>query len=95
MRRYELTYIIHPDTNPDEVSTLMEQVESWVSAGDGTIQKVSDWGRRRMAYPIENQREGHYVHLEVDIEPENVKQIERNLTLNEQVLRHLMVRAED
>jgi small subunit ribosomal protein S6 len=95
MRKYELTYIIHPDIIGDEMSAVMEQVEGWVKAGDGAVQKISDWGRRRLAYPIDNQREGHYIHLEVDLEPAEIYEVERNLKLSEQILRHLLVRAED
>lgn len=95
MRNYELTYIIHPDTKPEEIPGLMEQVASWIGAEGGSVQKVSDWGRRRLAYPINNQREGHYIHLEAEMAPPTIGEVERNLKLNESILRHLLVRAED
>jgi small subunit ribosomal protein S6 len=95
MRRYELTYIIHPDVIGDSVTEVMERVEGWLKAGGGEVQKISDWGRRRLAYPIQNQREGHYIHLEVDLQPSEIYEVERNLKLSEQVLRHLLVHADD
>ncbi len=93
MRQYELTYIISPDADDD--SAVMNQVEEWIQAASGAIQKVSDWGRRRLAYAIKDQNEGHYIHLEVDLAPSEIGELERNLKLNEDILRHLLVRAEE
>jgi small subunit ribosomal protein S6 len=95
MRNYELTYIIHPDIQGEDASALMQLVEGWIGAQGGSVRKVSDWGMRRLAYQIKNQRDGHYIHLEVEIEPHGVAEVERNLKLNESILRHLMVRADD
>jgi small subunit ribosomal protein S6 len=94
MRNYELTYIVHPDVADEQLPDVLKQVEGWVSAG-GEVQKVNDWGRRRLAYPIQNQREGHYICLEIALNPTDIEELERNLKLSESILRYLLVRAED
>ncbi|MCZ7545859.1 MAG: 30S ribosomal protein S6 [Anaerolineae bacterium] len=95
MRNYELTYIIHPDLADDARPALIRQVEDWIKAGGGSVQKTVDWGRRRLAYRIKNQREGHYIHVLVELDTNAVPDLERNLKFNENILRHLLVRTDD
>ncbi len=95
MRKYELTYIIHPDSSGDKRSGVMAQVETWVKAEGGKVIKTSDWGRRQMAYAIRDQHEGHYIHLEVELPEAAITELERNIKLSEVILRHLLVRADD
>lgn len=71
------------------------QVQSWVEADElGAVTKVDHWGRRRLAYEIDKQREGYYVLMLVDIEPKHLDELERNLRLASGVLRYLIVRPE-
>lgn len=95
MRTYELTYIIHPDVSEDERPALTRQIEEAIKAGGGQVQKAVDWGRRKLAYRINDQREGHYIHLLVELEQQAIPELERSLKFNENVLRYLLVRADD
>jgi len=95
MRDYELIYIVHPEVDREGLSTVVEEVKGLVEANGGTVHKVEPWGLRRLAYPIQKVREGHYVYMEIGLEPEGVAGLERGLKLKEQVIRHLIVRIEE
>ncbi|GAB4570372.1 MAG: 30S ribosomal protein S6 [Anaerolineae bacterium] len=96
MRTYELTFIVRPDISEDAVAAAIEQVQQWVTADDGNkVLRVDKWGRRKLAYPINNQREGHYVLLDVSVAPSSIAEIERNLKLSDDILRYLLVRSDE
>lgn len=95
MRVYELTYIVHPDVSDDDRAALQKQIETLTHAGGGRVQKVVDWGRRRLAYRIKDQREGHYIHMLIEMDQPAIPELERTLKFTENVLRYLLVRAED
>jgi small subunit ribosomal protein S6 len=96
MRAYELTFIVRPDISDEAVTAAMNQVQQWVTAeGGNEIVRVDQWGRRRLAYPINDHREGHYVLLEVELAPQTIGEIERNLKLSDAILRYLLVRSDE
>lgn len=95
MRDYELTYIIKPDLDPTTSAGVIERVSGFVTADGGSITKTNPWGMRQLAYPIGRYREGQYVFSLVQIEPASVARIEQRLRLTEDVLRFLLVRAEE
>jgi len=94
MRNYELTYIIHPDLDDSAFQALNEQIASWISDGGGKIGKSDIWGKKKMAYEIRKQSEGNYVHLQVEMDPSLGAEIERQLQLQESVLRYLIIAVE-
>ena len=80
----------------DGINELISQVQNWVEADDhGQVTKIDRWGRRKLAYEIDRQREGYYVMMEANIDPEGLPEIERNLKLNSSVLRYLVIRADE
>ena len=96
-RAYELTFIVRLD-GVDEalLNTTIEQVRAWVETDElGQITKIDRWGRRKMAYEIDKQREGYYVLFESKIEPRAIAEVERNLNLSPYVLRYLFVRTDE
>ncbi len=95
MRKYELTFIVRPDISDDAVNAAVEQVQNWITNEGNEVTRVDHWGRRRLAYPIRDQREGHYVKLDVSVKAESIAAIERNLKLNDAILRHLLVRLDE
>lgn len=94
-RQYELTFILPPLLAEDEIGTLQETVEGWIAAGEGEVTKVSHWGRRKLAYPIQNYKEGYYILIEMSNLPASIKELERRMRLDDNIIRHLVVLAED
>ncbi len=96
MRTYELTFVVRSDIAEDAVSTTIENVQQWVTADEGNeVLRVDQWGRRKLAYPINDQREGHYILLEVTLEPESIPELERSLKLSDEILRYLLIRGDE
>jgi small subunit ribosomal protein S6 len=95
MRSYELGVIIHPDVEQADVAETVEKISEYVKSTGGEVTSVNVWGRRKLAYPIQKQSEGSYAFLQVSLEAKAVDQVERNLKLDEQVIRHMFVRLEE
>jgi len=95
MRNYELTFIVPSDITEEDLGGLVTQVQSWVEAGQGKVVKVDHWGRRRLAYNINEYREGHYVALNLELNPQTTAELERNLKLSGKVMRYLLIKADD
>lgn len=94
-RKYELVYVLTPEMTEDAVAELHAQIEATVTRFGGQFEKTETWGRRKLAYEIGRHREGIYV-LEVILgSGELMKEIERRLKVNEQVLRHMVVRTDE
>jgi small subunit ribosomal protein S6 len=78
----------------DDLTAVMERVTDLIDRNSGKVSRVEPWGLRRLAYPIEKQWEGQYVLMELELEPQGVAGLERDLGLVEPVMRHLIVRVE-
>jgi len=92
---YELTFIVKIDPNEDAMNATVDQVKGWVEANDnGQVAKIDRWGRRRLAYEINGEREGFYVLFEANIDPEHIPEIERDMKLSGEVLRYLIIRPD-
>ncbi len=96
-RAYELTFIVRLDSTDEAlINATVDQVRAWVEAEElGQVTRIDRWGRRKMAYEIDKQREGFYVLFEAKIEPRALGEIERNLNLSPYVLRYLFVRTDE
>ncbi len=93
MNRYEMIYII--DTGLEETARkeLIEKVSALITANGGEIEKVDEtWGKRRLAYAIDYKTEGWYVLVNFQASPELPRELERNLQINENILRYLVVK---
>ena len=90
MRNYEVVFIAHPDLEDSAFKELNERVQGWIKEAGGKIGKVDVWGKRKMAYAIRKQREGLYVVLQTEMEPTFCVELERNLRLQESVMRFLI-----
>ncbi len=95
MRRYELMLLLRPDLEDDKLQAAVEKVTRAIVNGGGSLSKVSPWGKRRLAYDIGRHREASYVHIHFDIEPAQVREIERGMLISEEILRHLVTVIED
>ncbi|RME34728.1 MAG: 30S ribosomal protein S6 [Thermoflexia bacterium] len=95
MRRYELTYIVHPQMNQAGLEAVIADVKNLIEANGGTVHKVEPWGLRRLAYPIRKVREGYYVLMDIGLNGSRVAEVERGLKLREPIMRYLFVRTDE
>ena len=95
MRRYELMLLLRPDLEDDKLQAAVEKVTRAIVNGGGSLSKVSPWGKRRLAYEIGRHREASYFLIHFDIEPSQVREIERGMLISEEILRHLVTVLED
>lgn len=91
MRRYELMLLFRPDLEDDQLQAAVERVTRAIVNAGGSLSKISPWGKRRLAYPIQHHRDASYFLIHFDIEPSAVRDIERGLLISEEILRHLVV----
>jgi small subunit ribosomal protein S6 len=94
MRRYELMLILRPDLAEDRIQATIDRATRSIVGSGGQIIKVSPWGRRRLAYPIGPHREGSYHIVVFDAPSEAIVELERNLHITEEVIRHLVTHVE-
>jgi small subunit ribosomal protein S6 len=89
-RDYELGFILTPEVNEEQTRAIMERIEGIVTNYNGQIMRVNQWGRRRLAYPIQHHRDGFYVFIDMVLTPETVSELDRTLKVSEEVMRHLI-----
>jgi small subunit ribosomal protein S6 len=87
MRRYEMMVILDPSLEERTVQPSLDQFLKVVTTAGGTVDKVDVWGRRRLAYDIDKKSEGIYTVIDLVAEPDTVKELDRQLNLNEAVMR--------
>lgn len=92
MRHYEVMVILDPDVEERAVSPLIENFLAVVREGKGKVEKVDTWGRRRLSYEINKKPEGIYSVIDLQAEPAVVKELDRQMNLNESVLRTKVLR---
>jgi len=97
MRDYELIVVVRTLASDEEVNQAIDTIISYVEQDEnGKVKNIDrkTFGRRRLAYEIDGQREGHYVLIHADIQPDHLLELETELKLFDPVLRHLLVRTE-
>jgi small subunit ribosomal protein S6 len=95
MRHYEIMIILDPNLEERTVQPSLDQFLTVVSGGGGKVEKVDVWGKRRLAYQIEKKSEGFYAVVDVTAEPATVLELDRQLNLNESILRTKVTRPEN
>lgn len=91
---YEHVFVARQDISPQQVETLAADLTKVIEANGGQVKKTENWGLRNLAYKISKNRKGHYVLLNIDAPATLVTELERNVRLNEDIIRHLTVRVE-
>ncbi len=93
-RDYELGFILNPEVNEEQTRAILDRVQQVVDNRGGQVMRVNQWGRRRLAYPIERHRDGIYIFVDMVLTPESVIDLDRMLKVSEEVLRHLIWRRD-
>ncbi len=94
MRHYELMVILDPDLEERTIAPSLETFLNVVRNGGGTVEKVDVWGRRRLSFEIDKKVEGIYAVVDLNAEPAVVKELDRQLNLNESILRTKVMRPD-
>ena len=94
MRHYELMVILDPDLEERTIAPSLDTFLNVVRTGGGTVDKVDIWGRRRLSFEINKKVEGIYAVVDLQAEPSVLKELDRQLNLNESVLRTKVLRPE-
>ena len=94
MRKYEVMVIIDPDVDDRQVNGLLEKPLATFTKAGGTVDNLDVWGRRRLAYDIRKKSEGIYAVINVTADPAVVKELDRQFTLNEQIMRNKVIRPD-
>ena len=92
MRHYEICILVHPDQS-EQVPAMIERLKTLVAEQNGKIERVEDWGRRQLAYPIEKLVKAHYVLMNIECGHETIEEIENGFRFNDAILRHLTVKT--
>lgn len=95
MRNYELVFIAHPELDEKAFKEMCDRIKSWINDFGGTIEREDHWGKRRMAYQINKQRDGHYMMYGMQMEPEKVPDLEHNMRMLESVMRFMTIRTDE
>jgi small subunit ribosomal protein S6 len=91
MKKYEVMYIIRPEVDEEGRAKVIEEVNGVFTSRDSSVDKVTEWGMRDLAYEIAGCNKGYYVLLDVTATPEAIKEFDRVANIREQVIRHIAV----
>ena len=92
MKNYELVFVVKPNADEDTKEAVLNKIKE-VVATNGEVSKVDTWGTKKLAYPIAKFTEGYYVLVNFAAGIEVPKELDRNLKINENVIRHMIVVA--
>ena len=91
MRHYEICFIVHPDQS-EQVPAMVERYKGMVTARNGKVHRLEDWGRRQLAYPLAKVHKAHYVLMNIECDNETISEFEHSFRFNDAILRHLTVK---
>ena len=94
MRHYEIVFLVHPDQS-EQVPAMIERYKTLIEGGNGKIHRLEDWGRRQLAYPINNLVKAHYVLFNIEADQAVLNELVDGFRFNDAVLRHLVMRRDD
>ena len=92
-QEYELVYILNPEISDEVLETRVNGITQFISDKEGVVDNVDKWGKKKLAYPIKHFFEGYYVLTKFKMSPARCKELEANLRISEDVIRHLLIRA--
>ncbi|AOX61170.1 MULTISPECIES: 30S ribosomal protein S6 [Stenotrophomonas] len=93
-RHYEVVFLVHPDQS-EQVPAMIERYKALVENGNGTIHRLEDWGRRQLAYPIQNLVKAHYVMLNIECDQAVLSELVESFRFNDAVLRNLVIKRDE
>ena len=94
MRHYEIVFLVHPDQS-EQVPAMIERYKALIENGGGKIERLEDWGRRQLAYPIHNLVKAHYILFNIEADQAVLNELVEAFRFNDAVLRHLVIRRDE
>jgi small subunit ribosomal protein S6 len=95
IRDYEIMFIVEPTLSDSDIETIQQRLRELAVSRGAEVKKLAVWERRRMAYPIKGRRDGIYVLAELKANPSVVKELDQQLSVTENVLRHMVVKLDE
>jgi small subunit ribosomal protein S6 len=94
MRHYEIVFLVHPDQS-EQVPAMVERYTATIEGSAGSIHRFEDWGRRHLAYPINEVHKAHYILMNVECTQEALDELTTNFRYNDAILRNLVIRRNE
>ena len=94
MRHYEIVFLVHPDES-EQVPAMVERYTAAIEGSEGKIHRFEDWGRRHLAYPINDVHKAHYILMNVECTQEVLDELTSNFRYNDAVLRNMVIRRDE
>ncbi len=93
MRHYEIAFIVHPDQS-EQVPAMIERYSTIVTASNGRVHRLEDWGRRQLSYLIQKVHKAHYVLMNIECDQETLDELDHAFKFNDAILRHLTIKMD-
>ncbi|HBN53934.1 30S ribosomal protein S6 [Stenotrophomonas sp. MYb238] len=93
-RHYEVVFLVHPDQS-EQVPAMVERYKALVEGNNGKIHRLEDWGRRQLAYPIQNLVKAHYVLMNIEADQSVLNELTESFRFNDAVLRNLVIKRDE
>lgn len=95
MKAYELLFFLAPSIDEETRAGVMKRIEETIAGGNGSIDNVDEWGKRKLAYEIDGMTEGDYTLIDFHADPAHIAELDRVLRITDAVVRHMIVRRTD
>ena len=95
MNKYESIYVLRPTMEEEAIKAMVERFSNLIVSEGGEIENIDEWGKRRLAYPIEDFREGYYVLMNFKADPQLPSELERNYKITDEVIRYIIIRDDE
>ena len=95
MKAYELLFFVNPSLDVETRAAVMKRIDVTIAAGNGKVDNVDEWGKRKLAYEINDLTEGDYTLINFHADPASIAELDRVLRINDAVKRHMIVRRDD
>ena len=93
LQDYELVYILSPEMTDEVMESKIESINQFITTRNGVVDDVEKWGKKKLAYPLKHFIEGSYCLTKFKISPTRCRELEANLKISEEVLRHLLIKV--
>src|SRR5919107_3968443 len=93
MRHYEIVFLVHPDQS-EQVPAMIDRYKGMIAAGGGVVNRLEDWGRRQLTYPIAKVHKAHYVLMNIESDQKTLAELTGSFRFSDAVLRHLVVQMD-